>query len=54
MNEAITKAINDRIDYLKAKYQKTDGQERLEWKARLNEANLMLEIIAVVNNTRKE
>jgi hypothetical protein len=37
MNEAI-KAINDRIDWLKAKYRDCEGEERLYFKARLNEA----------------
>lgn len=47
--EAITvlKAIDDRIDYLKAKYRDTDGQERLDWKARFNEAKGIREAILV-------
>lgn len=47
--EAITvlKAIDDRIDYLKAKYRDTQGEERLEWKARFNEAKTIREAILV-------
>ena len=47
--EAITvlQAIDDRTDYLKAKYRDTEGQERLEWKARFNEAKTIREAILV-------
>ena len=47
--EAITvlQAIDDRIDYLKAKYRDTEGAERLEWKARFNEAKGIREAILV-------
>ena len=47
--EAITvlRAIDDRIDYLKAKYRDTQGEERLDWKARFNEAKGIREAILV-------
>lgn len=47
--QAITvlQAIDDRIDYLKAKYRDTQGEERLEWKARFNEAKGIREAILV-------
>jgi len=47
--EAITvlKAMDDRIDYLKAKYRDTQGEERLEWKARFNEANAIREAVLI-------
>ena len=43
----VLRAIDDRIDYLKAKYRDTQGEERLEWKARFNEANSIREAILV-------
>jgi len=45
--EAITvlQAMDDRIDYLKAKYRDTQGEERLEWKARFNEAKTIREAV---------
>jgi hypothetical protein len=52
MNE-VTQAVDDRIDYLKAKYSKTNGAERMEWKARLNEANLIREAILLAMNKQK-
>jgi hypothetical protein len=55
--EAITvlQAMDDRIDYLKAKYRDTQGEERLEWKARFNEAKTIREavLIAVDIDARK-
>lgn len=55
--EAITvlQAMDDRIDYLKAKYRDTDGAERLEWKARFNEAKTIREaiLLAVDVDARK-
>lgn len=55
--EAITvlQAIDDRIDYLKAKYRDTEGAERLEWKARFNEAKGIREaiLLAVDIDARK-
>lgn len=55
--EAITvlQAMDDRIDYLKAKYRDTSGEERMEWKARFNEAKTLREaiLIAVDLDARK-
>ena len=52
---AVLQAFDDRIDYLKAKYRDTQGEERLEWKARFNEANKIKELILItVNNNTKE
>ncbi len=55
--EAITvlQAMDDRIDYLKAKYRDTSGEERMEWKARFNEAKTIREavLIAVDIDARK-
>lgn len=50
--EAITvlQAIDDRIDYLKAKYRDTQGEERLEWKARFNEGKTIREAILLAVN----
>jgi hypothetical protein len=47
--EAITvlRAIDDRIDYLKAKYRDTQGEERMEWKSRFNESKVIREAILV-------
>ena len=47
MNEVILKNIQDRIDYLRLKYRDTQGEERLEWKARFNEAKTIREAILV-------
>lgn len=55
--EAITvlQAMDDRIDYLKAKYRDTSGEERMEWKARFNEAKTIREavLLAVDLDARK-
>ena len=55
--QAITvlQAMDDRIDYLKAKYRDTSGEERMEWKARFNEAKTIREavLIAVDIDARK-
>ena len=50
--QAITvlQAIDDRIDYLKAKYRDTEGAERLEWKARFNEAKGIRESVLIATN----
>lgn len=45
---AIFKAIDDRIDYLKARYRDSQGEERMEWKSRLNEAKTVRESVLVV------
>jgi hypothetical protein len=47
--EAITvlQAINDRIDYLQAKYRDTEGEERMEWKSRFNEAKGIREAVLI-------
>jgi hypothetical protein len=55
--QAITvlQAMDDRIDYLKAKYRDTSGEERMEWKARFNEAKTIREavLLAVDIDARK-
>jgi hypothetical protein len=55
--QAITviQAMDDRIDYLKAKYRDTNGEERMEWKARFNEAKTIREavLLAVDLDARK-
>lgn len=50
MNEVILKNIQDRIDYLRLKYRDTEGEERLEWKARFNEAQNIKTIVDVAIN----
>ena len=50
MTEVIMQTINDRIDYLRLKYRDTEGQERMEWKARFNEAQNLKTIIEVAIN----
>lgn len=50
MIEVVTQTINDRIDYLRLKYRDTEGQERMEWKARFNEAQNLKTIIEVAIN----
>lgn len=55
MNEVILKNIQDRIDYLRLKYRDTEGEERLEWKARFNEAqNIKLIVDVAINLEQKE
>jgi hypothetical protein len=44
MIEAI-KAVNDRIDWLKAKYRDSEGEDRIYWKSRLNEAIVVRDIV---------
>lgn len=44
----VFKAIDDRIDYLKARYRDSEGEERMEWKSRLNEAKTVRESVLVV------
>jgi hypothetical protein len=46
MIEAI-KAINDRIDWLKAKYRDSEGEDRIYWKTRLNEAQTIHDTVVV-------
>lgn len=54
MNEIILKNIQDRIDYLRLKYRDTQGEERLEWKARFNEAQNIKSIVDVAINLEKK
>jgi hypothetical protein len=54
MNEVILKNIQDRIDYLRLKYRDTQGEERLEWKARFNEAQNIKSIVDVAINLQKK
>jgi hypothetical protein len=54
MNEVILKNIQDRIDYLRLKYRDTQGEERLEWKARFNEAQNIKTIVDVAINLQKK
>jgi hypothetical protein len=54
MNEVILKNIQDRIDYLRLKYRDTEGDERLEWKARFNEAQNIKSIVDVAINLEKK
>jgi hypothetical protein len=54
MNEVILKNIQDRIDYLRLKYRDTEGEERLEWKARFNEAQNIKSIVDVAINLEKK
>ena len=53
MTEAI-KAINDRIDWLKAKYRDCEGEERLYFKARLNEAITVRDIVVIYSQHKTE
>jgi hypothetical protein len=46
MIEAI-KAVNDRIDWLKAKYRDSEGEDRIYWKSRLNEAITVRDIVVI-------
>lgn len=43
----IIKAIDDRIDWLKARYRDSDGEDRLHWKLRLNEAQTIRETVLI-------
>jgi hypothetical protein len=54
MNEVILKNIQDRIDYLRLKYRDTQGEERLEWKARFNEAQNIKTIVDVAINLEQK
>lgn len=54
MNEVILKNIQDRVDYLRLKYRDTEGEERLEWKARFNEAQNIKSIVDVAINLQKK
>jgi hypothetical protein len=46
----VIKAIDDRIDWLKAKYRDSEGEERLYWKSRLNEAQTIRETVLIYSN----
>jgi hypothetical protein len=46
----VIKAIDDRIDWLKAKYRDSDGEDRIYWKTRLNEAQTIREIVLIYSN----
>ena len=54
MNEVILKNIQDRIDYLRLKYRDTQGEERLEWKTRFNEAQNIKTIVDVAISLQKK
>lgn len=46
----ILKAIDDRIDFLKARYRDSDGEDRIYWKTRLNEAQTIRETVLIYGN----
>lgn len=46
----VIKAIDDRIDWLKAKYRDSDGEDRIYWKTRLNEAQTIRETALIYGN----
>jgi hypothetical protein len=46
----VIKAIDDRIDWLKAKYRDSDGEDRIYWKSRLNEAQTIRETVIIYGN----
>ena len=43
----VIKAIDDRIDWLKAKYRDSEGEDRIYWKTRLNEAQTIRETVLI-------
>ena len=43
----IIKAIDDRIDWLKARYRDSEGEDRIYWKTRLNEAQTIRETVLI-------
>lgn len=46
----VMKAIDDRIDWLKAKYRDSEGEDRIYWKTRLNEAQTVRETVLIYGN----
>ena len=46
----IIKAIDDRIDFLKARYRDSEGEDRIYWKTRLNEAQTIRETVLIYGN----
>lgn len=46
----VIKAIDDRIDWLKAKYRDSEGEDRIYWKTRLNEAQTIRETVIIYAN----
>lgn len=46
----VIKAIDDRIDWLKAKYRDSEGEDRIYWKTRLNEAQTIRETVIIYSN----
>lgn len=46
----VIKAIDDRIDWLKAKYRDSEGEDRIYWKSRLNEAQTIRETVLIYSN----
>lgn len=46
----ILKAIDDRIDFLTLRYKDSDGEDRLHWKLRLNEAKTIRETVLIHSN----
>jgi hypothetical protein len=46
----VLKAIDDRIDWLTAKYRDTEGDERTYWKTRHNEAKTIRETVIIYGN----
>ena len=47
----VLKAIDDRIDFLRLRYKDSDGEDRLHWKLRLNEAQTIRETVLIYTNT---
>ena len=47
----VLKAIDDRIDFLRLRYKDSDGEDRLHWKLRLNEAQTIRETVLIYANT---
>lgn len=46
----VIKAMDDRIDWLRAKYRDSEGEDRMYWKNRHNEATTIREIVLVAAN----
>jgi hypothetical protein len=46
----VLKAIDDRIDWLTAKYRDSEGDERTYWKTRHNEAKTIRETVIIYGN----
>lgn len=46
----VIKSIDDRIDWLVARYKDSDGEDRMHWKLRLNEAKHIRETVLIAAN----